>query len=554
MRFIRFVRLCLAATMSLYIACTSPVEQSKIGSHVDTQELFSGANTKEHLTWSPDSTKMAYQTPIAKIQIQQFGLFGELLDSLTTVTTPYLYGEAPAVNLAPNGEKILYKVSEQSYRVFSFVDQRSKTYTLTDLQNVSPLEWTPDSDAFYYIVYQENKYFIEIIDPQTFITQHILLDSLTRPFEAKLLPNHQVLYSGYATNATSHLWYKDADAKVTLVAPCRPHTMTMLDDFIVYTCYDYETRHEILQQYSVAHGTTKELSRDFAGIRSFKTLPEQGEIQFYAEHAIEGVGLYRIDLEGNHQRVSTWVAPLSYQWTPDGLSSIGTCVETFSTICLYDLVERRVRDLTAEAQHQHNLYPTFTNDSKAIIFSQNEQLFRVELSTAEQVTLTSSNMPPQHRPEVSSNGQWIACDDGQDIYVLPIGGGTLQKVSESIALSLQNPTWSPDGDKLACESDRQLVILYFDGEQVSVDTTFSGFYQDIVWTRHPTSPFGATILFRGGGSGFGTINPETGVIYDDFMIRKPVASLCWAPNGRDIAYSTPFEVYRTPLFTTITHN
>lgn len=554
MRFIHLVRLCSAGILTLYIACTSPVEQSKISSHVDTQELFSDATTKEHLSWSPDSTLVVYQTPIAKIKIQQFGLFGEIIDSLITVTIPYLFGNAPAVKLSPNGEKIFYQISEQSYRVFSFADQSTKTYTFTDLQNISPLEWAPDNHQFFYVIYQENNYYIEIIDPQTLSTQHIVLDSLKHPMTVKLMPNDRVLYAGKTMNNSRHFWYKDIDAKVTLVAACSPSSMTLLDDFIVYACYDNETGREKLQQFSLAHATTKELSKDFTHIYSLKALPEQGKIQFYAEHATDGVGLYRFDLDGNHQRVSTWVAPSSYQWAADGLSSIGARVEKYNTIYLYNLVERRVSDLTAEAHHRQNFYPTFSNDSKSIVFSQDDQLVRIDLSSADKVALTPSNMPAQRFPEISPNGQQIACDDGQDIYVLPIGGGILKKVSESLSLPLQNPTWSPDGEKLACESDQHLVILQFDGEQVRVDATFSGIFQDIAWARHPTPPFGATILFRGGRSGFGTIDSETGKIYDTFIIRNPIASLCWAPNSRDIAYSTPFKVYRTPLFTTITHN
>lgn len=221
-----------------------------------------------------------------------------------------------------------------------------------------------------------------------------------------------------------------------------------------------------------------------------------------------------------------------------------------SSIFVYNLQQDTSRDVTPDAHDKRNCFPTFSADSRAIIFSQNDQLFKMSLQNGETAALTSSSLPPQFNPEMSPDGQLIACDDGRDIYVVSSDSGALQNVSISISMPLRNPTWSSDGRKLACESDSQLVIFNFDHNEIIQHSAFAGQFRAISWARQETPPFGSPILFHN-GAGIAMINPATGKIYDAFEPVRGAAYFCWAANGHDIAYSTPYTLFRAPLLATI---
>ena len=243
-------------------------------------------------------------------------------------------------------------------------------------------------------------------------------------------------------------------------------------------------------------------------------------------------------------------------WSPDSSNIVyetpfdTTISGTPSSIFIYDMQQDTVRNVTPDLQNTRNCCPTFSADSKSIIFSQDDRLFKLSLQIGRGSALTSSNMPPQFNPDVSPNGQLVACDDGQNIYVVSSDSGALKNVSISIPFQLQNPTWSPDGQKLACESDTLLAIFKFENYEIILESTFGGEFRDISWSRQETPPFGSPILFRN-NPGIAMINPTTGEIFDAFTLNRNVESFCWAPNGREIAYSTPFTLFRAPLLTPI---
>ena len=243
-------------------------------------------------------------------------------------------------------------------------------------------------------------------------------------------------------------------------------------------------------------------------------------------------------------------------WSPDSTllayqTAVNTAIDSqYSTIFVYNLLENVVQDITADDHHKRNCYPTFVTDSKSILFTQNDQLYKMSLVNGERSPVTPSNDPPQFHPNVSPDGQLVVFDDGTDIYAVSIDGGPPQKLSESVTFPVKNPSWSPDGTKLACESPGQLAIFTFESTGITLDRKFAGSFIDIEWAGRETPPFGCPILFRN-SPGVAMIDPVRGDIFDAFFFNKNITSYCWAPNGRDIAFSTPRFIYLAPMLTTI---
>ena len=310
-----------------------------------------------------------------------------------------------------------------------------------------------------------------------------------------------------------------------------------------------------LKLYSLSQDSTITLSDQFRSVIFLNPQAQTDVLHFYGQHAIRGNGFYSMSVSGEWQPLSTWEPPFGWQWFPDGASVIVEDSREYSTIMLYDLSAQETRDLLPDAPGTHNEFPTFTADSKSIVFSQNDRLHKLSLETNELMELTPPPAMPQRRAEISPDGSVIAFDDDTDIFILPLQGGTPQNISESINDPLQSPTWSPDGTQLACISKTQmgtqLGIFSYQGGALNPVKQFEGDFLEIDWARTEVPVFGSTILYRDVQSNINTINPETGERYESFDFRHFVASACWAPNGRHIAFSTLYQVYRTPLYTVL---
>ena len=539
--------------VGLYLACTSPVEQSTITSQVSTQQLFAHQNRISGLAWSPDSAKIAYHSPVAKFSILQFGLSGQFLDTLATFTTPYVSGDVPDIRISPNGDKVLYAVSDKAFKIMSLSDQSTKTLTYPDTNGVSTPHWAPDNERLYGIIKESNLYYLQIIHPESQSTETFLLDSLRRPNDVTLMPEDWILYTGYDSDNQAHFWAKQGNSSAILVAHVRANEMAYLvaQNSIVYSYYNYDTRSDVLATFSLNDGQTFILSSAFESIRAIKQITGESALHIYASHDTDGVGLFRLALSGEHQLLSSWMPPFRNQWLADALSISVPKAETFSTLYVYDVIDQTVRELTPGNPPANNLDPAFTPNSQDIIFTKNGQLYTVSATGGDARPLTLSGTPPQYHPEVSPDGSQIAFDDGYDLYVMPAAGGESQNLSKDVIYSLKNPTWSPDGAKLAGETQDMLIIFSLNQGQSEIDKMVSGRFEHITWSRKTTPLFGDPILARNGYFNFVMIDAETGRVVNEFDIRRNIESFCWAPNGREMAYSASLQVFRTPLLTTL---
>jgi Tol biopolymer transport system component len=113
--------------------------------------------------------------------------------------------------------------------------------------------------------------------------------------------------------------------------------------------------------------------------------------------------------------------------------------------------------------------PNWTNDGKALIVNGDGLLYRVALDrTAEMTKIdTGFAITCNNDHGISPDGSEIVISDGTEngescIYILPVGGGTPRKVTQSTPSYCHG--WSPDGQTLAyCAARNGIFDIYVCG-------------------------------------------------------------------------------------------
>lgn len=91
-------------------------------------------------------------------------------------------------------------------------------------------------------------------------------------------------------------------------------------------------------------------------------------------------------------------------------------------------------------------------DGKTIVFDLLGDLYTIPLGGGTATSLTSG-LPWDMQPRYSPDGKWIAFtsdrNGGDNIWVIPAGGGEPKQITKETFRLVNSPTWSPDGQYIA---------------------------------------------------------------------------------------------------------
>ena len=224
---------------------------------------------------------------------------------------------------------------------------------------------------------------------------------------------------------------------------------------------------------------------------------------------------------------------------------------TGTSVHSIDAVEKGTNDKRLFGINGNCWSPALSPDGKRIVFAcyvnGKGQLYVVNADGSNPYNI-SNNDACDNAPAWSPDGKRIAFvsdrDGDWEIYASNADGSGQRRLTHSAGVD-HSPTWSPDGRMLAFESDRDgdfdIYVINGDGTEERCLVRRAGNDVGAAWS--PDGKRIACAVSRGGGGirdilltrvdGGATPHPEALV----FALKYPksVTSLCWSPDGKQIA-------------------
>lgn len=140
---------------------------------------------------------------------------------------------------------------------------------------------------------------------------------------------------------------------------------------------------------------------------------------------------------------------------------------------------------------------------------------------------------------LSPDGSKIAFSYQGDIWVAPATGGKAIRITDNIEMD-DKPVWSPDGEKLAFQSDRHgnfdIFVVDAEGGKPKRVTWFSGSDSPYSWNQDGTALTSIRTLDNGLRSVV-EINVESGAFTRLFSDQMPIDNPMLSPEGDKVLYN-----------------
>ncbi|HPG40145.1 MAG TPA: hypothetical protein PLP19_10275 [bacterium] len=563
LRKICFITGCVAFWLT---ACDNPLSTSnKSGELSRTQyAVYSCPHGMHDPAWSPDGERIAFVAQVNAVDLFKVSSVG---DTLGKVNRFYHFITKNRSSISPDENYIIYSdyyedINTHRKNAYLYATEQDTNFLVNDIIPASAAlyKWSEDSRLVYFQSYENSIFFINAITPAGAPVFKVALNSTREFSDYCVAPDQQSIVWSCKPNDKQfwELWLytQQNGAQLLLAADSIDfiHPVWSPDGkSIAFHAFNYKTSNRSLEVYSFNNNSVRSVVN---GLDWYIWIvwASDGQAIYFSGNFLndQQEGVWTVSLPDNNITLKYQVEQkYILQLNDDGSVFTSSGNKSIFYIYAYSLNDKRVTSLTPGCEEMITR-PAWSPDGANLVFSLNYELYRIPGGGGTPERLKPYRTMPQYNPDYSPDGSLLAFDNGNYIYVTYPGSMDEKRISE--APSLSNPVWSPDGKQLLCiykEYDNDSLIVYdYINEKLQRSNAWPGQYTDISWSK-PHSLYGENLLVkklvRGSATGDGYIlqirNVKTEQVFtligDNGSLSKSKSiyiGACWAPNAESIAW------------------
>ncbi len=202
----------------------------------------------------------------------------------------------------------------------------------------------------------------------------------------------------------------------------------------------------------------------------------------------------------------------------------------FSTVCTVSLSNFKIEPI---ALGENDILKSNARwfSTRTIAFLKNNNIHFINKNRGKIEKLCSDSDINRLNFRISPDGNYIAYDNGTDIFVESISKGRIANMTKHIDLALTQPTWSPDNTQIACRSSSGMGIYRIDEDKLIETNFFPGRYDNPHWSKEGVEGNSHIAFER-----YNDIYLFSSMTYEEKLVIREGVEPCWSANGTEIAF------------------
>ncbi|MBD3342152.1 MAG: hypothetical protein GF353_23830 [Candidatus Lokiarchaeota archaeon] len=478
-----------------------------------------------NLSWSPNgdclvTTREKLGTHIKKIS---------LVDGSESTIFQYK-GGCGYITLSPDGNKFAFSpwYTNQLF-IASIIDSTARQLTSVG-SSIYGIFWSPDSYVIGFNVYQDYAYQIWTITVNGDKLRQISPDDRRSYCGSEFYPDGQKILLTYNGNVWNIDIYSKQLTRLTYLSKVTLHPNIIDRDMskLVYQC-KFGSDSTLIYLYDLtSKNREKIISLNGRCIQQVLS-PDKSQLAIDLVTS-DGNVVYAISItDGKIEKI---IENRRYpSFFPNGESILAAQIKYYSVIRVVSLTDSTIHDITDWDTKNGDTSPLWVDNGKSILFLRQGNLWKISYPEKTMVQLTKFKNKKIFNPEISTDGDKIFYDDGNDVYILNIQTGELVNLSVDINEPLSQPCVSPDCKFLLCCFFYGIKVFELENGKLNHKYDIIGDYKNPTWSVY-NPDFGSHIAVENNDDIY-VISPKDWI--PELLISRAKGP-CWSPDGTKIAY------------------